>query len=98
MGTWCPIRAKSCNVRNSRLYARSGDHIKQARSSELNSLRFAVQIHVADGQFHGILRFSDFRRLVQDLGTFRAIFLCFGCAARIVGAGHGASILIPHDS
>ena len=85
-------------MRNSRLYARSVAHIKHARSSELNSLRFVAQIRVVDGRFHGIFRFSDFRRLVQDLGTFRAIFSCFGCAARTVGAGCGASILIPYDS
>ena len=57
-----------------------------------------MQIRVLDGRPRGVFEFSDFRRLVQDLGTFRAIFSCFGCAARTVGAGRRASILIPYDS
>ena len=58
-------------MRNSRLYARSVAHIKHARSSELNSLRFAVQIRVLDGRSRGVFGFSDFRRLVQYLDPFR---------------------------
>ena len=61
-------------------------------------MHIIVQIRVLYGRSRDVFGFSDFQRLVQDLGTFRAIFSCFGCAARTVGAGRGASILIPYDS
>ena len=49
----------------------SGARIKHARSSELNSLCFVVQIRVLDGRSRGVFGFSDFRRLVQYLDPFR---------------------------
>ena len=75
-----------------------GAHVKHARSSELNSMRFAVQIRVSDGRFRGVFEFSDFRRLVQYLDPFRDGINRFRCAARTGGDSRGASTLIPYDS
>ena len=76
----------------------SGARIKHARSSELNSLCFVVQIRVVDGRSRGVFGFSGFRRLVQYLDPFRDGIWRFRCAARTAGAVRGASILIPYDS
>ena len=89
---------KSYILRAWQTYRSLGTHMKRVRSQDLNPVHRFVQIRVVDGRFRGIYVFSEFRRLVQDLGTFRAIFSCFGCVARTVGAGRGTSILIPYDS